>query len=49
VMNFKMRQGEDGLWRVVRWIDDPLAGDCGDGALGKPASRLTWSAVKRLP
>ena len=47
VMNFKMRQGADSLWRIVRWIDDPLAGDCGDGS-GKPAGPIPWSAVKRL-
>jgi hypothetical protein len=34
VMSFKMRQGSDGLWRIVRWIDDPLSGDCGDGVVG---------------
>ena len=45
VMNFKMRQGADGLWRIVRWIDDPLAGDCGDGA-AKPVGDITWSGVK---
>ena len=46
-MNFKMRQGADSLWRIVRWIDDPLAGDCGDSS-GKPAGPIPWSAVKRL-
>jgi hypothetical protein len=33
VMNFKMRRGDDGLWRIVRWIDDPLVGDCGGDGL----------------
>jgi len=28
VMTFKLRQGEDGLWRIRRWIDDPLTGAC---------------------
>ena len=46
VMSFKMRQGPDGLWRMVRWIDDPLAGDCGDGALAKPGLGLSWSGMK---
>jgi hypothetical protein len=50
VMNFKMRLGDDGLWRIVRWIDDPLAGDCGDGALSKSAGGQTggrsWAEVK---
>jgi hypothetical protein len=48
VMNFKIRQSEDGLWRIVRWIDDPLAGDCGDGALSKPAGRSTWAGAKQV-
>ncbi len=47
VMNFKMRLGDDGLWRIVRWIDDPLAGDCGDGALSKPTGGETWAGVKQ--
>jgi hypothetical protein len=47
VMNFKMRQAEDGLWRIVRWIDDPLAGDCGDGSAGKPAGTVSWGELKR--
>lgn len=46
VRNFKMRRGVDGLWRIVRWIDDPLAGDCGDGALAKPGARLSWAGMK---
>lgn len=45
VMEFKMRKGSDGLWRIVRWIDDPLSGACGDSA-GKPAAAATWSGVK---
>ena len=49
VMNFKMRQGASGLWRIVRWIDDPLAGDCGDGALAKRTGFPNWSGLKRLP
>jgi hypothetical protein len=47
VMNFKVRRGDDGLWRIVRWIDDPLAGDCGDGALSKPAAGSTWAGAKQ--
>ena len=23
-MTFKLRQDEDGLWRIIRWIDDPV-------------------------
>lgn len=29
VMTLKLRQGEEGLWRIIRWDDDPIAGDCG--------------------
>lgn len=46
VMNFKMRKGPDGLWRIVRWIDDTLSGACGDDSAGKPAAGATWSGVK---
>lgn len=48
VMNFKMRKGGDGLWRIVRWIDDPLVGDCGDEATSKPVpGSSTWGEAKR--
>ena len=47
VMNFKIRRGEDDLWRIVRWVDDPLAGDCD---VGKPAARgAAWSSIKGAP
>ena len=47
VMNFKMRRGDDGLWRLVRWIDDPLVGDCGDDDAGKRTAAIAWSTAKR--
>ena len=51
VMNFKMRQGKDGLWRIIRWIDDPLSGgtECGSAAQGKPVAegRVSWAEVKK--
>jgi len=49
VMNIKLRQGDDGLWRIVRWIDDPLSGDCGDGEAKAVAGSLpaaTWGVAK---
>ena len=53
-MNFKLRKGDDdGLWRMARWIDDPLAGDCGGEETGKvvtpatPGRPATWSQVKQ--
>ena len=58
IMTFKLRKGDDGLWRIVRWIDDPLEGDCGgdepeEDSSAKAASTLlpsvSWSALKQLP
>ena len=49
VMNFKMRQGKDGLWRIIRWIDDPLTGgaECGAGQGKLVASGgSSWAGVK---
>ena len=47
VMTFKMREGDDGLWRIVRWMDDPLSTDCGEGESAKPAG-TTFSSVKAI-
>ena len=50
VMNFKLRQDTDGLWRVIRWVDDPLSGgtECGSAAQGKRVAegRASWAEVK---
>ncbi|MEE2657417.1 MAG: hypothetical protein VX733_02865 [Candidatus Latescibacterota bacterium] len=49
VMNFKLKEGTDGLWRIVRWVDDPLVGDCGDAAGKSTDSRLprvSWGEAK---
>jgi len=50
VMNIKLRQGDDGLWRIVRWLDDALAGDCGGDETGKVVSRPvtagSWGELK---
>ena len=52
VLNIKLREGGDGLWRIVRWIDDPLSGDCsgeGEGASKQMAgalANLSWGSVK---
>jgi hypothetical protein len=48
VMNYKLSQGSDGLWRIIRWIDDPLEGgtECGSSA-GKPvAGQVSWAEAK---
>ena len=33
VMTFKLRQDENGDWRMVRWLDEPLLGSCGAGKI----------------
>ena len=44
IMTYKLRLADNGLWKIVRWIDDPLSGDCG---AGKPTTnRSNWSNVK---
>jgi hypothetical protein len=57
IMTFKLREAEDGTWKIARWIDDPLSGACGGGAEegGDETSKLVdggpipagWSSVKR--
>jgi hypothetical protein len=46
VMNYKLRQDSDGLWRIIRWIDDPLSGgtECGSGKL--VTGQVSWAEVK---
>lgn len=48
IMTFKVRQGDDGLWRIARWIDDPLSGggDCADVA-GKSPAAASWAVAKQ--
>ena len=58
IMTFKLREGDDGIWRIVRWIDDPLVGDnCGgdepeedESAKAGPTllPSFSWSAIKQL-
>ncbi|MCY3791460.1 MAG: hypothetical protein OXH63_22020, partial [Gemmatimonadetes bacterium] len=42
IMTFKSRLDEDiGLWKIIRWIDDPLGSDCGTSgkiAVGESSS-----------
>ena len=57
-MTFKLREGDDGIWRIVRWIDDPLVGDdCGGEPEEEEGSAkagptllpsVSWSALKQL-
>ncbi len=46
VMTYKLRLDVGGIWRMIRWIDDPLSGDCG-GPAGKGMALRAWGAVKR--
>ncbi|MFA6111635.1 MAG: hypothetical protein WDA75_22980 [Candidatus Latescibacterota bacterium] len=48
IMTYKLRRTADGLWQMIRWIDDPLSGDCGTEAeAGKPTAATTgWGAAK---
>ena len=44
VMTFKLRQDEEGTWRIVRWIDDPLTGSCGSGKI--LVEEDSWGRIK---
>ena len=48
VMTLKMRKGDDDLWRIVRWLDDPLSTDCSEDESAKPAGGPAWSSVKAI-
>jgi hypothetical protein len=43
-MTFKLRQDEEGDWRMVRWLDDPLNGSCAAGKILVEAN--TWGQIK---
>ena len=49
-MTYKLRldpeDGENGLWKIVRWENDALAGDCG-GAGKRLTNALSWAALKQ--
>ncbi|MCE2447196.1 MAG: hypothetical protein J4F35_02030 [Candidatus Latescibacteria bacterium] len=44
-MTFKLRQDEEGHWRMVRWLDDPPGGLC-VGAGKILAEAVTWGQIK---
>ena len=50
-MTYKLRlDPNDGTWKIVRWIDDPLGGaDCAEASeAGKRlANALSWAALKQ--
>ncbi len=49
IMTYKLRLAEDGLWKIVRWINDPLSGECGGGDdAGKAlVHTASWSTLKQ--
>ena len=47
IMTYKLRFDAEGLWKIIRWIDDPLSGDCGGEAGKRPAHVFNWTAVKQ--
>jgi len=43
-MTYKLRLAQNGLWKIIRWVDDPLSGDCDTS---KPLARQhAWGALK---
>ena len=44
-MTFKLRQDEEGDWRMVRWLDDPPGGLC-VGAGKILVEEVTWGQIK---
>lgn len=45
VMTFKLRLDEEGIWRMVRWLDDPPGGLC-VGAGKILVEEDTWGRIK---
>lgn len=46
-MTFKLRlDPNDNLWKIIRWEDDALEGDCG-GASKPLANAFSWAALKQ--
>ena len=47
IMTYKLRlDPEDGLWKIIRWENDALTGDCG-GAGKRLANVFSWAALKQ--
>ena len=46
-MTYKLRlDPDDSLWKIVRWINDALEGNCG-GASKRSANAFSWAALKQ--
>ena len=46
-MTYKLRLEDAGIWRIIRWIDDPLSGDCGGPAGKEIVELIPWAMQKR--
>ena len=53
VMTYKLRRVEEvvaederTVWKIVRWEDDPLAGDCGEEEAKALSDATTWGRIK---
>ncbi len=47
IMTYKLRPDDAGIWRMIRWIDDPLSGDCGGPARKEITELIPWAFEKR--
>jgi len=45
IMTYKLRLTEAGVWKIIRWIDDPLSGECDTGK--RVAGFSSWAALKQ--
>jgi hypothetical protein len=45
IMTYKLRLTEEGLWTIIRWVDDPLSGDC--EANKRVADQRNWGSLKQ--
>ena len=47
VMTYKLRRDREGFWRMIRWSDDPLSGNCGgiEITMAAPGAAAAHSAA----
>lgn len=46
VMTFKLRQEEDGMWRIRRWAGDPLVRECSESGEEPTVATESWGRIK---
>ena len=46
IMTYNLRLAEEALWKLTRWLDAPLSGDCA-GAGKRPVGVHSWTALKQ--